>query len=154
MKTLSSIATLFIAACALSTGAWGQTVYRCGGTYSDVPCAGAVTVDAQDSRTPAQQRESEATTTREAAAANTLEKERLAQEAQALTERKAAAKAAKKTAAKSKKAKTPPEPDAHGPAAGEIVAVVGSPNHRAKKKKTQEYFTAHTVAEKKKNPAD
>jgi hypothetical protein len=83
MKNPTPIAILFIAVYASAVLAAGPKVYRCGSTYSQIPCADAVTVDAQDTRTKAQKSQADAATKTEAATANAMEKARLAEEAKA-----------------------------------------------------------------------
>lgn len=73
------IALLLLAA--LGCGAASaQTVYRCGNSYSQKPCAGGTAVDAADPRSAAQAADTTAAAKRNAQAANALEKERLAQD--------------------------------------------------------------------------
>ena len=66
----------------LPPNVWAQKVYRCGTVYSQTPCEGAVTVDVNDSRTQAQQREAEQAAQRDGKSANTLETRRLQEEKQ------------------------------------------------------------------------
>ena len=73
-------AILFIAISALWTGAAAQNVYKCGNSYSQTPCFGATLMDAQDSRTPTEKAERDATTLSTSRAANKMEQERLALE--------------------------------------------------------------------------
>jgi len=124
------IATLLIAVCTLSTGARAQTVYRCGNSYSQSPCAGGAAVDASDSRSRAQQAQAEADTARARQSANALEKDRLKQE-------EAAARADRRA----------PQADANKAQA----AAVPKPAHTSKKKPAKQppYFTAHAAGEKK-----
>ncbi|MES2939955.1 MAG: hypothetical protein V4864_19920 [Pseudomonadota bacterium] len=76
------IALLLLAA--LGCGAASaQTVYRCGNSYSQKPCAGGTAVDAADPRSAAQAADTTAAAKRNAQAADALEKERLAQGRQA-----------------------------------------------------------------------
>ena len=61
-----------------------QTVYRCGSTYSQDPCPGAVNVVAKaDPRTPAEAAKAASWAERDMKQANAMEKARLAQEAKA-----------------------------------------------------------------------
>ena len=62
------------------TGAHGQTVYRCGNSYSQVPCAGATTVQVDDSRTPADAARAASVAAADRKLADSMEKARLAQE--------------------------------------------------------------------------
>jgi len=77
-------------ACALGVGsacaiaaAQSPTIYRCGSSYSDTPCAQAVAVPTADPRSPAQKAQTEAATARAALLAGQLEKTRHADEAAA-----------------------------------------------------------------------
>ena len=97
MRKSLAFATLFIAACAISTGAWSQKVYKCGSSYSQIPCADAVTVDTGDARSKSQKVEADKQTRQDAKAADAMEKARLKEEAQALAQNKAAAKTTDKT---------------------------------------------------------
>lgn len=72
-------------ALALASALWpgsarSETVYRCGDTYSQVPCPGGSTVDASDPRTPAQKAQADAAARQAVVSATRLEKERLALE--------------------------------------------------------------------------
>lgn len=60
-----------------------QTVYRCGNSYSQIPCAGAVTVPVDDVRSEAQQAQARIGVARDKALADQLEAQRLAEEAAA-----------------------------------------------------------------------
>lgn len=68
----------------MSTRAWSQKVYRCGASYSQLACADAVAVEAADPRSPAQKSQADKAIVRDAALADSLEKDRLHREAQAL----------------------------------------------------------------------
>jgi len=72
-----------IAACAWLAPAAGQTIYRCGDSYSQRPCPDAKAVPAEDPRTAAQRRESIQATERDAQAAQKMEQARLKEEARA-----------------------------------------------------------------------
>lgn len=124
MKKSSAIATLLIASYALSTGAWGQTVYRCGANYSQTPCPGAVTVEAGDARSPQQKVQADKAIARDMATANALEKARLQEETRATASSIADTQRSKTKTAKAKS--------------------------QTKKKKAPEFFTAKAAAEKKK----
>ena len=113
-------AIFFIAACALSPWASAQNAYKCGNTYSQTPCPGAVPVAVDDSRTSAQQKQTDAATAMTSKAAGTLEKDRLAQEKRDLAANKPASPVVNsgvkaptdeppKTSAKKKKKKGEPE---------------------------------------------
>ncbi len=68
--------TLSVAALAASA----QVTYRCGNSYSQTPCPGAVEVDTRDTRTGAQKAQTDLATQRDTRTANALEKARLLQE--------------------------------------------------------------------------
>jgi len=124
MKHTRSFAMFFIATCALLTRAEAQNIYRCGDSYSQSPCPGGVAIDAGDSRTKGQKAQADAATQRDRQTANTLEKERLKQEATA------SAGTQKTEAAKAPTAAAAP--------------------HASSKKKHKEpaYFTARTAGDK------
>ena len=106
--------------------AGAQAVYRCGNLYSQQPCAGALPLDAADSRTAAQSAQTQAAASRAASSAQRMEKERLAQAAQAVANSRAPAQRAK-------------------PPASAASAPMNSPTHspdRRKQKKPPEFFTA------------
>lgn len=148
MKNLLLTAITLIAACALSTGAWGQKIYKCGASYSQTPCDGAVTVIADDPRSKAQKTEADAATRSEMTAANSMEKTRLKAEAQILADNKAAdKKEAAAKAAKSRKEQTQME-------ATQATKTGAQNKNKARKKKEPEFFTAHVAGEKKQKAAD
>ena len=140
MKKLLVFATFFIAACALPTGAWSQKVYKCGSSYSHIPCADAVTVDAGDARSKAQKVEADKQTKQDAKTADAMEKARLKEEAQALAQNKAAGK----TTDKAKDVKNNAKADA-------------KTEEELKKKKAKgkepEFFTAKSAADTKADSA-
>ncbi len=137
---LPTLLTIFlIAACAISTGARGQIAYKCGNTYSQIPCPGAETVNNADQRTSAQKQQADDNTRRDQLAADKLEKQRLREEAQVRSDQKALEKK-NKAAAKAKKDKK--KAKAEGSADGSSTTLE-PPKHRSKKKESP-YFTAHT----------
>ena len=137
MKKALVFAIFSIAACAIPTGAWSQKVYKCGSSYSQIPCADAVTVDTGDARSKAQKTEADKQTARDAKVADAMEKTRLKEEAQALAQNKPAAKAKEKDKEKSASAKSKAESEEEA-------------RKKAKaKKKEPEFFTAKTAPEKK-----
>ena len=106
--------------------AGAQSVYRCGNLYSQQPCADALPLDAADSRTAAQSAQTQAAASRAASSAQRMEKERLAQAAQAVANSRAPAQRAK-------------------PPASAASAPMNGPTHspdRRKQKKPPEFFTA------------
>ncbi len=119
MFKLSQTALFFIAIGALSTWATAQNVYRCGDSYSQSPCAGGVAITVDDARDAAQKNQADEAARRDAKLAQTLEKDRLAQEKVALTQRGAAGDNTKNTQG-SKKTKLISEA-ASAPQAPEIV---------------------------------
>ena len=97
MKIRTPIATFLIATNLITTGVWGQNIYKCGNTYSQQPCPGGTLVDASDARTSEQKKASDLASQRNAKAADALEQARLKKEKteqQALTASKKPAKAA------------------------------------------------------------
>lgn len=137
MKHIVTFAIIFIAICALSTRATSQSVYRCGNTYSQTPCADGVEVNVQDDRTAAQKAESQAIVRRETSTANAMEKARLREEARL-------------RASINKKDKSTPTA-ADVPVDGTDTARRKSkPTKALPKKKTKpEYFTARGAAPEK-----
>jgi len=121
--------TLLVASCLLACWAGpagAQAVYRCGNLYSQQPCADALPLDAADSRTAAQSAQTQAAASRAASSAQRMEKERLAQAAQAVANSRASAQRAK-------------------PPASAASAPMNGPTHspdRRKQKKPPEFFTA------------
>ena len=121
MTVPTKFALVLIAACALSTGAMAQKIYKCGSSYSQIPCPEGVPVEASDTRTSAQKTAANQASKSQAKQAQALEKERLKDEAQARAADQALAKAHSKK-----------EPTDSKPAA-------------KKKSKEPEYFTAKPV---------
>jgi len=80
MKIRTPIAIFFIATNLITTGVWGQNVYKCGNTYSQQPCPGGTLVDASDARTSEQKKASDVASQRNAKAADALEQARLKKE--------------------------------------------------------------------------
>ncbi len=69
-----------VAGIALAWQVHAQTIYRCGNSYSQAPCPGAVQMDLSDARLPEQKRQTDAAAVNDARLANLMEKERLAEE--------------------------------------------------------------------------
>ena len=63
-----------------SAQASAQTVFRCGNTYSQTPCPGAIALDVTDSRTTEQKAQTDAAARQTASSASKMERERLSQE--------------------------------------------------------------------------
>jgi hypothetical protein len=76
-------AALLLALSALCLPAQAQSIYRCGESYSNTPCAGATVIAIDDARSAAQRSQSEAATRRDARLAEALEKDRLQLESRA-----------------------------------------------------------------------
>lgn len=147
MNRSLSLATLFIAAYSISTGAIGQSgVYRCGNSYSQKPCTDAVVVDVQDTRTAEQKKQADATIRRDTATANTMEQERLAQEArQRAAQAKLSAVEKKQSAPKSKKTADTSDTEDTTVAKGRRKK-----NPSAKQKTTPDVFIASAPTDKNK----
>lgn len=133
-----------------------QTIYRCGTTYSDTPCAQGVKVPTADPRTPAQKSQTDEATARSASLAGQLEKARRADEAaeqqRAQAQALAAAQAAK--AAPKPQADEPPEKAKKGgkpkKAAGAGAEKVSKP--KLTKPKKPDGFTVKVPAPAKPKP--
>jgi hypothetical protein len=72
-------ALLLLAACLVAGGVAAQTVYKCGNTYSQLPCPDAAVIK-PDPRSNAQKAQADRATARDARIANAMEKSRLQQE--------------------------------------------------------------------------
>lgn len=94
----------FLVACLPLAVAAQAPVYRCGNSYSQQPCPGGNTVDVEDSRTPSQRQAHRASVQQERRAGDTLEKDRLKQEAAAARALQQAEKAERAQAAAQKSA--------------------------------------------------
>ncbi len=120
-----------------------QTVYRCGGSYSHVPCEGGRPLASQDIRTTDETRQAEQAARRERMDGDALEKERLGQESAARGSGRAHASKSSK-ASRMKAAQ-----------AGEYSAAVATPRKK-KKAVGDEFFTVAdpaTLGKKKKKSA-
>ena len=118
-------AIFFVAIGTVFTSVHAQNIYRCGDSYSQSPCPGGVAIDAGDSRTKGQKAQADAATQRDRQTANTLEKERLKQEAAVA-------------------------PATHKAEAAKASTAAAAPHPSSKKKpKEPAYFTAKTTADKK-----
>ena len=95
MKTVRPVALFLIAACALFSGAQAAKVYKCGSSYSQVPCADGIELNTPAEPSAQQQRAARQTAEQDQKAAHALEKERLAEEKAAMKEQQAADKARK-----------------------------------------------------------
>lgn len=109
MKILRLITPYFaMLTLALATTAHAEQIYRCGNSYSQVPCAQGKVLTIDDTSDAARKKAADAATRRDAQLANQLEQERLQQE-QALKPK--SGKSAKPKAVKSKKAASAPVQD-------------------------------------------
>lgn len=147
MRHIARNATLFIAVCAVTTGAMSQKVYRCGSSYSQIPCAdGGVPIETQDVRTQAQKSQADALTRSDAATAKSMEKERLQQEARTLQTTGSAKNIPAEPKKPSKVIEQPKEKSV--PVSSRLEA--GKSTGGKNSKKEPEYFTAQTASAKKK----
>jgi hypothetical protein len=73
-------AMVLISLCAVSQGLHAQNIYKCGNSYSQTPCTGASTLNLDDARTSAQKQQTDAATRSDTKLAQSLEKNRIAQE--------------------------------------------------------------------------
>lgn len=135
MTKLRLFALFFIAACAGPTWATGSNVYKCGSTYSQTPCDGAVSVRVDDARSKEQKLQSDASVVQQGKAANAMEKTRLREEAQAIAQ----SKPAKSTEKLSAKAQSKADTD-----------MTGTLKNRKGRKKESEFFTAKEANPNKK----
>lgn len=141
MKTWTFIAAVYITLATATTTAIGQKIYRCGSEYSQIPCADAVIVEADDPRSSAQKVQSDAMIQRNAAAARSMEKSRLEEEA-------ALRPAATANNANSKKKKHPSKQSTINTTAQPVVTTGSSETKKVKKSSTTKdpaYFTARST---------
>jgi hypothetical protein len=149
MNLGSKFALFLIAACALSTGAMAQKVYKCGSSYSQIPCPGGETLEPTDTRTTAQKADALRQQKLQSREADTLEKARLKDDAQTRSADAANRKAAEKQAKTAKaeelaRAKAKAKDPADGPV---VLSAPGAKKH--KKSKEPEFFTARKAADAK-----
>ena len=127
--------------CLAATATSAQTVYRCANSYSQTPCAGALTIAVDDSRSPAQKAQTDAATVQTQRLAGQLERERLALEKSARGAKPPAPLAKPADHGKtSRKPTTPADASANRQPAGASSK---------KKKKDPEFFTASASSDKK-----
>jgi hypothetical protein len=140
MKNALTTATIFIAAYALSMGAWGQKVYRCGSSYSQMPCANGTAMDVKDERSKDDKAATDQATKRDMKVANEMEKARTKEEkaAVAANEKKDRGQAETKTKSAEKDTAKETEPITLGP----------KKKHKADNKEPA-FFTAKAGAVKK-----
>jgi hypothetical protein len=151
MTALYRYALFLIAASAAYTPTTAQTVYRCGSTYSQIPCPGAAVVDTRDVRTKRQKTETDKANERNAAAARAMEKKRLKEEAMAEKEQAAVAKEFQQSAGPSKAALAAERANTK---AYTKNAKDDSSKEKKANKKEPPYFTAVGPIEKKKPKGD
>jgi len=147
---------IFVTGASAMGATQAQTIYRCGTSYSDTPCAQAVTVPTADPRTPAQKAQTDEATSRSANLAGQLEKARRADEAAAQQRTQA------QTLAAAQAAKAAPKPQAdeapeksksggkHKKAAGAAAEKVSKP--KLSKPKKPDGFTVKVPAPAKTPP--
>ena len=108
LTSLNFVSVLLL--CSVSMTVQAQQVYRCGKTYSQIPCAGGKVVDTRDVRTPKQRAEARKAAARDSELADELQKAREQEEAMVAagstpTEKPAKAKNGKSEKPKAKKSK-------------------------------------------------
>ena len=91
MKSFKALAPTALAALLLCQAVAAQTVYRCGNSYSQSPCAGASVVNVDDARTDAQREAARQGLAGDKALARDMEASRHRDEALALARAKAQA---------------------------------------------------------------
>jgi hypothetical protein len=153
MNIRTRFALVLIAFCAISMPASAQKVYKCGNSYSQVPCPDGETLEPADTRTSAQKTDAQRIQKMQSREADNLEKLRLKDEANTRTadtaRRKAAEKQAKTTQAEEVarakvKAKAKQE--------GDQPLVLSPPSSKPKthkKPKEPDFFTAGKAADAK-----
>ena len=80
MKKLCLPVLFLIAGVAFTWRVQAQSIYRCGNTYSQLPCPGALPLDLSDARQPAQKAQTQEAALTDARLAKTMEQERVAEE--------------------------------------------------------------------------
>ena len=125
--------TLFlIASSALLTVASGQTVYKCGHSYSQISCPDAVEINTQDPRTTAQKKAAERSAQAQVRQAKELETTRLKEEAAADKAAQAQNKQQEKKQGKERRHHKPRKAQPERP----NYFTAQSPSDNAKKKKS------------------
>lgn len=135
MQKFTPSALLLIAVCALSTGASAQNTYKCGNSYSQLPCPGGVILDPRDGRDSSQKIQADMATLRDTRVADALEAQRLQQ------------------AQKDLRANTPRRLPAEAAAPSQQGRTDTQASRPLKKKRQPAYFTAQVPGEKKKTTA-
>jgi hypothetical protein len=129
-----------------------QTVYRCGSSYSQTPCQGAVAIDADDSRSAAQKASADATIRRDGQIANSMEKARLKDEKGAAA-REATARKAQAKNEKQLETKVKADQKSKSNGTGDDTAENSTGTKSSAKKKTKKevaYFEAKSADSKSK----
>jgi K+-sensing histidine kinase KdpD len=90
MKSFRNLAITTAAALCVWHAASAQQVYRCGNSYSQKPCAGAIAVNTDDPRTDSQRSEAKQALASDKALAKDLDATRRKEDALALAQLKAA----------------------------------------------------------------
>jgi hypothetical protein len=143
MKSFQHLVLTTVAALSVCHAASAQQVFRCGNSYSQTPCAGAVAVNTDDPRTDEQRAQAKQGLNSDKALAKDLEATRRKDESMALAQMKTAQTSQSKKVAAAK----PVEKKAASKKAGETRTV-------KIKNKEPEFFTATDGATtKKKKPA-
>jgi hypothetical protein len=83
MKKTTQLAIIGMLLSSACMSAAGQTVYRCGSTYSQAPCTGGQVIDTSETMQTAQHGKGPSAAERDAKLAATLERDRLRLEANA-----------------------------------------------------------------------
>ncbi|MFT7115313.1 MAG: hypothetical protein ACI9I0_000517 [Rhodoferax sp.] len=80
MPSCFLITPVLIATYVVSTGASAQAIYKCGDSYSQLPCPGGLRIEAADPRTAVQKLQADSIIQRDARQADRMKKSRLQQE--------------------------------------------------------------------------
>lgn len=132
MKVQYAITLFLIAASPYFSGASAANIYKCGNTYSQVPCPNAVEINPAPGPSAQRQREAQKAVQEEKRAAQAMEKSRRAEERAALQAQQAADKERQKTVQQAEKASAEPP--------------------KKKKEKDPGYFVAKSPASKASQP--
>jgi hypothetical protein len=149
MKISPKVALFLIAAGALSTTASAQKVYKCGSSYSQIPCQGGETLEPADARTAAQKTDALRIQKLQSHEADSLEKARLKDEQQTRTADAANRKAWEKQA-KTAQTEELARAKAKAKQTADGQVVLSAPKAKPhKKSKEPEFFTARKAADAK-----
>ena len=105
------VALVLIAVSPYSHWARAEKVYKCGNTYSQIPCRGSTTLEVDDSRDPAEKKRMDEQTRRDAELARDMEQSRLSKEAALAAERAEQAQRAEKLRQERDAKALPAEPE-------------------------------------------